>query len=37
MFLNLISDIDGQGAMRLIYGTIVAEEKGRVARAGKVE
>jgi len=29
-------DIDGQGDMRLIYGIIVVEEKGRVARVGKV-
>lgn len=30
------ADIDGQGVMRLIYGIIVVEEKGRVARVDKV-
>jgi hypothetical protein len=32
----LFTGIDGQGGMRLIYGIIVVEEKGRVARVGKV-
>ena len=32
----LCADIDGQDGMRLIYGIIVVEEKGRVARVGKV-
>jgi len=37
MLLVLVcADIDGQGGMRLIYGIIVVEEKGRVARVGKV-
>jgi hypothetical protein len=37
MFLiGLHAGIDGQGVTRLIYGIIVVEERGRVARAGKV-
>lgn len=32
----LVSGIDGQGDMRLISGIIAVEEKGRVARVGKV-
>lgn len=33
---DLISGIDGQGGMRLIFGTTVAEKKANPARAGKV-
>jgi hypothetical protein len=33
---GLHTGIDGQVVMRLIYGIIVAEERGRVARVGKV-
>ena len=36
LLLLVCADIDGQGGMRLIYGIIVVEEKGRVARVGKV-
>jgi hypothetical protein len=32
----MCTGIDGQVVMRLIYGIIVAEERGRVARVGKV-
>lgn len=36
MAVLCFSDIDGQGVMRLISGTIAVEEKGRVVRVGKV-
>jgi hypothetical protein len=36
LLLFVCADIDGQGGMRLIYGIIVVEGKGRVARVGKV-
>jgi hypothetical protein len=36
LLVLVCADIDGQGGMRLIYGIIVVEGKGRVARVGKV-
>lgn len=36
LLLLVCVDIDGQDGMRLIYGIIVVEEKGRVARVDKV-